>query len=370
MAQPTVFVSYSHRDEEEKDDLLSHLGVLEHAGLPIEVWNDERIGAGADWKQEITESMERARVAILLISRNFLTSNFILKKEIPQLLERRASEGVTVFPVIAKACAWKRVSWLAKMNVRPKNGIPVWGDNGSHVDEDLAAITEEVADIIEADLRAQLKGVEAARNYAEIVEFSEHILKLNPDDEEVQATHEAAKSTLAEIDRESRKATSAVEAVDYQTAVDSWNRVLEINPDHSEAQKGAKEAQRQLDIQACRQQAKDAFAKRQFDDALNQWRELLKRAPDDEEAKTEIARIENLLELRQRLKELDEAAARGRNAEAVRKWKSISPLLTEDVLATYDRRMARLTQEIETLNTTIQNLKTTADDRDARFHEL
>ena len=47
MAQPTVFVSYSHRDEEEKDDLLSHLGVLEQAGLPLEVWNDDRIGAGA-----------------------------------------------------------------------------------------------------------------------------------------------------------------------------------------------------------------------------------------------------------------------------------------------------------------------------------
>ena len=83
MAQPTVSVSYSHRDGEEKDDLLSHLGVLEHAGLPFKVWNDARIGADANWEQEITTTMERARIAILLISRNFLTSNFILKKEVP-----------------------------------------------------------------------------------------------------------------------------------------------------------------------------------------------------------------------------------------------------------------------------------------------
>jgi len=53
-----------------------------------------------------------------------------------------------VFPVIARACAWKQVGWLIKMNVRPKNGKPVWSDNGSHVDDDLAIIAEEIAMIV------------------------------------------------------------------------------------------------------------------------------------------------------------------------------------------------------------------------------
>ncbi|MBI1930705.1 TIR domain-containing protein [Candidatus Poribacteria bacterium] len=150
MNLPTIFISYSHKDEEEKRMLLSHLGVLGHVGL-IDVWNDDRIGAGGDWEQEITEAMARARVAILLVSANFLTSHFILRKEVPTLLERREREGLTVFPVIAKACAWKVVPWLTKMNVRPKNGIPVWGDGGVHIDEDLAAIAEEIVDIIKPE---------------------------------------------------------------------------------------------------------------------------------------------------------------------------------------------------------------------------
>ena len=90
MTPATVFLSYSHKDEKEKDALLSHLRVLEHAGLSIDLWSDDRIGAGEDWEREITEAMERASVAILLISHNFLTSDFILKKEVRPLLERRA----------------------------------------------------------------------------------------------------------------------------------------------------------------------------------------------------------------------------------------------------------------------------------------
>jgi hypothetical protein len=148
MTHPVVFISYSHKDESEKDRLLSHLSVLQREGL-ISLWSDD-IAAGADWKQEIGEAMAQARVAILLISANFLTSNFILGKEVPILLKQRQSEGLIIFPVIVRACAWTRVDWLTRMNVRPKNGRPIWGAGNRRVDEDLAAIAKEVAAIVES----------------------------------------------------------------------------------------------------------------------------------------------------------------------------------------------------------------------------
>lgn len=146
--QPTVFISYSHKDEAEKDELVSHLGVLQGGGL-LEVWVDDRIGAGSDWAEDIDQAMAQARVAILLITRNFLNSKFIVETEVPHLLKRRRGEGLTVFPIIARPCAWRRVDWLARMNVRPKNGNPIWREGGRYVDEELAAIAEEVADIID-----------------------------------------------------------------------------------------------------------------------------------------------------------------------------------------------------------------------------
>lgn len=144
---PTVFISYSHKDETEKEKLVSHLGVLRGAGL-IDLWSDDQIIGGGDWESDINIAINKAHVAVLLISDNFLNSEFILGKEVPALLQRRKTEGVTVFPLIAKACAWRQVDWLAKMNVRPKNGKPVWSDNGSHVDDDLAAISDEIALIV------------------------------------------------------------------------------------------------------------------------------------------------------------------------------------------------------------------------------
>jgi hypothetical protein len=67
MTQPTIFISYSRKDEKEKEAVLAHLGVLQHIGL-INVWSDDRIGAGSDWEEEISQAMDQAKVAILLIT--------------------------------------------------------------------------------------------------------------------------------------------------------------------------------------------------------------------------------------------------------------------------------------------------------------
>jgi hypothetical protein len=144
MTAPTDFISYSHKDEEWKDRLVTHLGVLQQEGL-LGVWDDRRIEVGADWYPEIEQAMQAASVAVLMVSANFLTSQFILGEEVPRLLQRRAEEGVRVFPVIVKPCAWKQVSWLSRLQVRPKDGKPLSGGTDYQVDVDLAAIAEEIA---------------------------------------------------------------------------------------------------------------------------------------------------------------------------------------------------------------------------------
>jgi hypothetical protein len=147
MSHPVVFVSYSHKDEVEKEQLVGQLKVLEMAGV-IKLWVDDRIEGGADWTQEIEEAIASASAAILLISANFLTSKFILGEEVPAFLKRRQNEGLTVFPVIAKPCAWDAFDWLQKMNVRPKNGRPIWSGTPSQIEADLATIVKEVADMV------------------------------------------------------------------------------------------------------------------------------------------------------------------------------------------------------------------------------
>lgn len=148
MTKPLVFISYSHKDETEKEQLVAHLKVLETSGL-IDLWVDDKIEGGANWQQEIKSNIAQAKVAILLVSANFLTSDFILNKEIPEFLSRRQKEGLIVFPVVAKSCAWDSFDWLVEMNVRPKNGIPIWSGNTEQVvDNHLTTITREIRNLV------------------------------------------------------------------------------------------------------------------------------------------------------------------------------------------------------------------------------
>ncbi len=157
MAKPTVFISYSHKDEAWKDRLVTQLGVLAQQGL-LDLWDDRRIGAGEEWRAEIAEAMGQASVAILLVSAEFLTSQFILGEEVPELLQRRDAEGLRVFPAIVRPCAWRAVPWLSRMQVRPKDGRPLSGGSEYQIDSDLAAIAEEIAAIVNQAVRTDDAG--------------------------------------------------------------------------------------------------------------------------------------------------------------------------------------------------------------------
>lgn len=141
--KPTVFVSYSHEDEVWKDRLVTHLGVSQQQGL-LKLWDDRRIEAGEDWYQAIVDAIDAGSIAILLVSKNSLTSKFILSQEVPRLLKRRDEEGLRIFPIVIEPCDWEAVTWLKRMQLRPKDGKPLSGGNKHQRDKKLAAIAKEI----------------------------------------------------------------------------------------------------------------------------------------------------------------------------------------------------------------------------------
>lgn len=100
-----AFVSYCHRDARYLNRLHVHLAFFERDGL-LDVWDDMKILPGALWQEEINKALLCARVAILLVSADFLASSFITKIELPSLLAASQSDGAVILPVILSPCSF------------------------------------------------------------------------------------------------------------------------------------------------------------------------------------------------------------------------------------------------------------------------
>jgi hypothetical protein len=108
-----IFVSYSHKDKEWLDRIQTFLKPLETEGI-ISRWDDTRIKSGDLWREEIIQSLNNSKAAILLISANFLASDFISKNELPPLLEAARNRGTAILPLIISASWFEEIESLSR----------------------------------------------------------------------------------------------------------------------------------------------------------------------------------------------------------------------------------------------------------------
>jgi TIR domain-containing protein len=113
-----VFVSYSHKDRRWVDRLIVHLKPLEHE-LSLDIWEDSRIQPGTDWRTEIEHALTRATAAILLISADFLASEFVMNEEVPALLRNAEANGTIIVPLIISPSLFKQSALRTYQSINP-----------------------------------------------------------------------------------------------------------------------------------------------------------------------------------------------------------------------------------------------------------
>jgi len=121
----SVFVSYSHKDSSYLKRLQVHLKPLVRKNL-IHLWSDEEIASGDKWKKEIEIALEKAAIVLLLISADFLASDFIVNNELQPLLKSVETKGTRIIPVILKPCSFSReesISQFQAINNKPLSDL-------------------------------------------------------------------------------------------------------------------------------------------------------------------------------------------------------------------------------------------------------
>ncbi len=140
MSAPSVFFSYSHADEAMRDQIEKQLSTLKRQGV-IETWHDRKIEPGQDFAQSIDDHINQDQIILLLVSSDFIASNYCYEIELERAMERHNAGEAIVIPVILRACDWHPLSF-GKLQAVPRDGKPIkqWPD----VDEAMLQVAQAV----------------------------------------------------------------------------------------------------------------------------------------------------------------------------------------------------------------------------------
>lgn len=116
--EPKVFICYSHEDQRWLDELLLHLKPLEDRNL-LDCWSDQEIAPGRQWQSEIERALRSAKVAVLLVSPDFLASSFIAERELPPLLEAADQGDLTILWLPVSASNYKHTELVEYQAAHP-----------------------------------------------------------------------------------------------------------------------------------------------------------------------------------------------------------------------------------------------------------
>ena len=143
-----VFCCYAHEDQRLLLKLKTHLTPLQREGL-ITLWADVNINAGIEWEKEIDRHLYAARIILLLISPDFMASEYCYSVEMQRAMERHERGEARVIPIILRPVFWQGAPF-GKLQALPANASPIIGGKWHHQDEAFYAVAEGIRDAVEA----------------------------------------------------------------------------------------------------------------------------------------------------------------------------------------------------------------------------
>lgn len=181
-----VFYCYSRKDDLLREALEHHLEPLKHSGQ-ILVWHDREIQPGMNWKQEIDIRLNSSNIILLLVSANFIKSDYCYSIEMQKALAKHKAGEARVIPIILRPVLWKETP-LGDLQALPTNGKPItlWRNR----DEAFEDVAKGIQKVVGSFLSEKQKSKEEClkegnilykqRRYEEALAAYEQVTQLDP----------------------------------------------------------------------------------------------------------------------------------------------------------------------------------------------
>lgn len=138
--------AYARRDERLRNELEKHLSALRNQGY-ITDWHNRKIVAGKEWAREVDEHFDTAHIILLLVSPDFMASNYCNDVQIKRAMERHDAGEARVIPILLRPVDWHDAPF-GKLQALPFNGKPI--SSWQNTDEALYQIAQEIRRAIES----------------------------------------------------------------------------------------------------------------------------------------------------------------------------------------------------------------------------
>ena len=200
-----VFFSYSHQDETLRDELAKHLSILQRSSV-IDAWHDREITAGTEWADEIDAHLNSARVILLLVSPDFMASDYCYDIELKRAMARHRAREACVIPIILRSVDWRGAPF-GKLQSLPHNGKAVtsWTNRDDAFFDVAQGIRKAIKDLTKARrevyrkeaIRQEVIRKEAIRQEAI---RKEAIIRRIRQSLSIAKSHQALEQTLSEVE--------------------------------------------------------------------------------------------------------------------------------------------------------------------------
>ena len=177
-----IFCCYSHQDQPLLQRLKSHLKLLERQGL-ITIWSDVDIDAGVEWEREIHTHLNSSQIVLLLVSADFMASDYCYSTEMQRAMQRHEQKEARVIPILLCPTYWKGAPF-EKLQFLPTKAKPVTDRSWSE-DEALSDVAEQISTVVK-ELRMQRTLSEAEKlalekHYEEALLLYEQAITIEPE---------------------------------------------------------------------------------------------------------------------------------------------------------------------------------------------